>query len=605
MPDIDPDIAFKTLEPDERATLTLILDEINTTGSSQILEGLVDMEYEHPLPDMETFLLDPYYMGETGKNIYPKLIDDLIEIFDGGPYLEIHLTGGIGWGKSTLAEFIEARMIAECLAHRDPASAFGLMPGSTISFVNISVSETQARRVIFSGLGQKIKRSPFFQEYGRPDPRVVSELRFPKQILVSPVSSTDNSVLGLDLWGGVMDESNFMAVVEKSTAKSRQGKRYDQAESIYNAMMRRMKSRFMTVGTLPGKLVLVSSKTFPDTFMERRMKEVQDTGEKGVFIRDYSTWEPKPPGTYSGATFAVEVGDISNMSRILEPGQEDSALGKVVHPPEEFRGEFEKDIDQAIRDLAGIATATINPYLREFNKVNMAIDQREHPFSVIETNLIDGGHLLEEFLLEEDERKGKVVILNPESPRWVHVDPSLTGDATGFCMGHVGGLVEVHRRDSDTEQWITDEAPLFVVDVALRIIPPPMGEIDFVKVRQLVYDLKDMGFDIKGVSMDSYQSRESIQHYRKRGYQAELISVEKEGAYKLVKDAFYEKRVMMYRYKPLLEELRRLEYDKKSGKIDHPAGGSKDVADGLCGVVVGLSRYLVNRKRQNFRVRVF
>lgn len=514
-------------------------------------------------------------------------------------------TNGVVVHNSVLSEFIMARMVAECLAHRDPASAFGLMPGSTITFVNISVSETQARRVMFSGLAQKVKRSPFFQEFGRPDPRIVSELRFPKDILVSPLSSTDNSVLGLDIWGAVMDEGNFMSVVEKSTAKHRAGKRYDQAESIYNAMMARMKSRFMSMGSIPGKIILSSSKTFPDTFMERRMRDVKATGEKGVKILDYSTWDTKPSGTYSGVTFPIEVGDISNMSQIVDDIQVDSAFGKVIDVPVEFKPEFEKDIDQAIRDLAGIATATINPYLKDFRKITLAIDDREHPFSSLSTNLQDNGHFIDDLLVQDHERLGKSPILNPEAPRWVHIDPSITGDATGFCMGHVGGLVEVSRRDSDTERWITDESPLFVVDVALRIVPPSMGEIDFVKVRELVYTLKDYGFDIRGVSLDSYQSRETMQHYRKRGYQAELISVEKEGAYKLLKDAFYEKRMMIYSYKPLLEELRRLEYDRKSGKIDHPVGGEKDVSDALCGVIVGLSRYMVSKKKPGYAVRIF
>jgi len=595
-----------SLSSEEQELLRQIVEEFDDHGESSTLELLLGMDFDYILPDMETFLLDPYYMGQTGKSIYPKLLDDLIEIFEDGPFIEIHLTGGIGWGKSTIAEFIMARMIAECWVYKDPATAFGLMPGSTISFMNISVSEGQARRVIFKGLYQKLTRSPFFQECCRPDPKVVTELRFPKNLWMAPLASTDNSALGLDIWGGIMDEANFMAVVEKSKAAGRGNKRFDLAENIYYTIQRRMKSRFMEAGTIPGKLVIVSSKNYPNTFMERRMKEVRDMEEQGVFIRDYATWEPKPSRIYCGDTFPVEVGDVANVSRILTLEQAEKAHGKVIDVPVEFRKDFEKDIDQAIRDLAGVATATINPYFKDFRKITTAIDSRRHPFTAESTNLQDGAGFIQDSLVEMDPRTKKTIPrISPTEPRWVHVDPSLSGDATGIAMGHVAGLVEIERKDDDTERWTIEEAPLICIDFMLRVVPPVGGEIQFRNVRQLVYSLTEMGFLIKGVSADSYQSAESMQHYQYRGYQTARFSVEREDAYKLLKDAFYEGRVKMYEYPPVIGELRQLEFDKSSGKIDHPAGGTKDVSDAVCGVVVGLMRYMVVKSKTNFGVQVF
>jgi len=978
----EADAIFDGLTPEEQAVVVQIATEMEDEGRSVTLEAMLGMEYDYFLPDMETFLTDDYYMGQTGRSLYPKLLDDLIEIFEGGPYIEIHLTGGIGWGKSTVAEFIMARMIAECWVHKDPAAAFGLMPGSTISFVNISVSESQARRVIFKGLYQKVARSPFFKEHCRSDPRVVTELRFPKELWMAPVASTDSSVLGLDLWGGIMDEcvtgdslilmgdgtqkradavrtgelvqsvdfksgrsvsgevevrkstvqecveleldngsvlrgsldhpilvvrdgkltfellgaiidesvvvlkeafneqvgediqsyeskvggpgipgedvqdapgterpcgdiqgepsqnregggqpllwpepfsrsqekgggcqpwaqgvqgnpcqdecgsqgealpyggvqgetqgeksdtcfsaypgikgqdikiermgleegrfsllgqggdserrscgvseplrvagagafggvargsviqlrehfrslslgwggpshrpgfcgsngrqdrgdrgkapwlhlceerkskvgrcnsvlsgsrdgvsgldrrytlarvkskrflgalptfslcvrpwqvfiangvvthnTNFMTVVEKSKAAGRGNKRFDLAESVYYSIQRRMKSRFMDAGTIPGKLVIVSSKNYPDTFMERRIKEVRDTGEEGVFIRDYATWEPKRSGTYSGVTFPVEAGSISHTSRILDEEQAKNSVGTIVWVPEEFRKDFERDIDQAVRDLAGIATATINPYFKDFRRVFNSIDDRIHPFTAEATNLLDGADFIKAALVEQEQRTLKFKPrLFPEAPRWVHVDPSVSGDATGIAMGHVAGLIEIDKRDDDTEEWKKEDAPLICIDFMLRVVPPPGGEIRFGSVRQLVYNLTEMGFNIRGVSYDSYQSRESLQHYRERGYQAEQFSVEKEDAYKLLKDAFYEGRIKFYKYAPVLKELRQLEHDGKTGKVDHPPGGSKDVADALCGVVVGLMRVMQVSSKVKYGVQVF
>ena len=397
-----------------------------------------------------------------------------------------------------------------------------------------------------------------------------------------------------------------MSVVEKSKAVGRGGRKFDLADNVYTGMMRRMKSRFLESGQLPGKLVIVSSKNYPDTFMERRIKEVKDTGERLVFIRDYATWEPKPARFYSGVTFPVEIGDIAHASRVLTEEQAEKCSGKVIRVPEEFKTDFEKDTEQAVRDLAGIATATINPYFKDFQKVLLAIDEREHPFTAESTNLIDGANFIRDRLVKPNPRTKKgIPLISPEAPRWVHVDPSLSGDATGIAMGHIAGLIEVSRRDDDTEKWTREDAPLICIDFMLRVVPPVGGEIRFGSVRQLVYGLTEMGFHIKGVSYDSYQSAESIQHYRERGYQAMQFSVEKEDAYKLLKNAFYEGRLKIYPYLPLFTELRQLEHDAKTGKIDHPAGGSKDVSDAVCGVAVGLLRYMRAMDKAPIKVKVF
>ena len=592
------------LSDEERLVLTTVFEEYEETGKSDLMDLLLGMVYDEVPVDMETFLYDPYFLGTAvGGNLYPTLADDLIEIFEGGPYIEVYLTGGIGYGKSTLAEIIMLRMVYECWCYKDPAAAFGLLPGSVISFVNVSVTEAQARNVIFKGLYQKLARSPFFQEKCYPDPKVITELRFPKNIWLAPVSSADSSTIGLDLWGGAIDEGNFMPVIERSKSALRSGETYDKAASIYNSMMSRMKSRFLMLGTLPGKLIMVSSKSYPDTFMERRIRDARANNEPNVFIRDYSTWGPKPPGTYSGEVFFVEVGDAVHGSRILG-AEPTGATSKVIAVPVEFKPEFQRNLDEALRNHAGIATATINPYFRDFPKVLLAVDDRKHPFSKESTNFRDGADFLWETLIKMEGGKSSP-LLNPESPRWVHIDPSLRGDATGFAMGHIAGLMEVKTRDSETERWKIEEAPLFVLDFMLRIHAPLGEDIEFSKVRGLIYELKEKGFKIHGVSMDSYQSAESLQHLASKGYQTEMFSVEKEDAYKLLKQAFGEKRVMMYYYQPAMEELRRLELDRKTMKVDHPPSGSKDVSDAICGVIVGLSRFITVHQQTPYEVRCF
>ena len=60
-------------------------------------------------------------------------------------------------------------------------------------------------------------------------------------------------------------------------------------------------------------------------------------------------------------------------------------------------------------------------------------------------------------------------------------------------------------------------------------------------------------------------------------------------AYDTLKTAIYENRINYYGYEPVLEELRNVQRDNLKGKVDHPQGMSKDVADALAGIVYTLS----------------
>ena len=57
----------------------------------------------------------------------------------------------------------------------------------------------------------------------------------------------------------------------------------------------------------------------------------------------------------------------------------------------------------------------------------------------------------------------------------------------------------------------------------------------------------------------------------------------------VLKSALYDGRVSIPAHSKLLNELKTLERNTKTGKIDHAANSSNDVADALAGVVYGLT----------------
>lgn len=318
--------------------------------------------------------------------------------------------------------------------------------------------------------------------------------------------------------GVLVHNTNFMHRNEGK--KTQDGRRYgmvDQAETLYTAMKRRMKSRFEKGGKLPGMLFVVSSKQTNDDFTARRIQE--SLNNPHVLVRDFSLWDVKP-SHYSDKKFFVLCGNESIPSRVLDPGEENRYSGELcpencvlIEVPEDFRADFESDLEGSIRDIAGVATVSVNPYIQRRDKIGVALGTgREHPFSVVVYDPSRGGSFVWERLVETRMVRGPSGIqepawkplLNPDAPRHVHIDPSLRGDATGFCMSHISGYKQVIRRAEDGRQF-AERAPVYTVDLILQIVPPIGGEIVLGELRHLVYDLSAHGFMITRVTLDSWQ----------------------------------------------------------------------------------------------------
>jgi hypothetical protein len=86
-----------------------------------------------------------------------------------------------------------------------------------------------------------------------------------------------------------------LEVIEGS--KRAEGTKYDAAESMYNAVMNRMVSRFMINGKVPGFIIMISSRKSRNSFMEKRIKEAvarQGDPTLPIFYKVKSLWQAKP-----------------------------------------------------------------------------------------------------------------------------------------------------------------------------------------------------------------------------------------------------------------------------------------------------------------------
>jgi hypothetical protein len=575
---------IKNLTTEERRMLQLIVAEMREKErkESEILQVMRNAEYKWQPVDMRTFVYDEHYLGTTCDTIFPVLLEDLEELFS-GDYHEGIWTGSIGCGKTFVATIGVCRILYEISCMKDPHKSFGLARDSNISVVAFSVTEQLARKVVFENIATKLKSSPYFDKHF-PFKDTKTEMRFPHNVWVAARSSTDTSALGLNAIAAIIDEANFMY----RNPNAQQGIT-DQAENLYNIIKRRMKSRFERQGKLPGMLFIVSSKNTTDDFTSRRIRDAKN--DPSVFVRDRSLWSVRRDN-YSNECFWVLCGNATIPSKIVDDPEELNRLQEdtpdeavLVKVPVDFRSDFEKDIEGSIRDIAGVASVSVSPFLQRRDMIESAVDPtRNHPFT---TEVWDPSQKDHNFVWSQmvemsvDRRYGAYEekklrpIINPSAVRSIHIDPSLKGDATGICMAHIGGYKDVIRKDAEGKEF-AERAPVYVVDFVMKIIPPIGDEIILGDVRQLVYALSAHGYLITYVTQDSWNSADALQALAGKGYKSGIVSMDTSpDAYDHLKSALYENRLFYYRYEPLLKELRTLEEDrtKRKRKIDHSKTG--------------------------------
>jgi hypothetical protein len=335
----------------------------------------------------------------------------------------------------------------------------------------------------------------------------------------------------------------------------------------------------MKQGELPGLLCLVSSRRYPGQFTDKKEEEARaqlaEFGKTNIYIYDVRPWEVKPEGTYGPERFKVFIGDVSRKPCVIDAETEHLLLEEnlVIDVPIEHLQEFRDDILNALRDIAGVSTLATSPYMTDTLAVGACFGR----FKSVLSGHITDFHTTTVLLYPKR-------ILNPKSPRFVHLDLSLTGDSTGVVIGHVTGFKDVNRGD------VVERLPIIALDCTLEVKPPSNGEVNFSKIRGLLYRLVDLGMPIKWVTCDSFQSADTMQILRQRGFIVGYQSLDTTLVpYTFLKRAIYDGRLVADEHPRLQRELVSLEYLAKKDKVDHPKNGSKDVADAVAGVVYGLT----------------
>lgn len=520
-----------------------------------------------PIVGIREFINSPHYMnavGEDGRStIYDKVMVEL-EQMNNGDYSEAVLTGSIGSAKTTCALYTTAYQLYVLSCYGSPHALYDLDPASEIVFVIQSLNLRSATND-YDRFRAMIERAPYFRQYFPHDKSLESTLVFPHRIIVKPVSGAETATIGENVFGGMIDEVNFMDVIEGGKRAGENGV-YDQAVALYNSISKRRKSRFGSMGRLPGMLCLVSSRRYPGQFTDIKEAEAQEEirkyGKTSIYVYDKRTWEIKPEGSFSKKRFHVFIGDEARRPRVLEPGEKEklppSYDGLVVDIPVDFRDDFERDIIGSLRDIAGVATLAKHPFI--VNRETIAAAQRKSYIS-FGRERVD----FEELKLAIDPSK----FFKPELPRFFHCDLAISGDSAGFAIGTVHKFKAVTGVEGATELL-----PEIWIDALLEISPPKGREIKLFKVRDIIHTLRKLGMNVRWGTFDQFQSRDSMQLLKQAGLSIGYQSIDTSMApYDFVKNALYDGRVSMPVHNRCAVELASLEKIAKKNKVDHPVGG--------------------------------
>lgn len=525
--------------------------------------------YRHLPVDPRTFVDHPELLNKRGI-LWPLVVPHLEAIND-GEHTECVLTGGIGVAKTTLALYTQAYQLYLLSTMANPHRVFDLDPSSEILIVFQSISKNLAADVDYKRFRDMIGSSPYFMNRYPFNKDRESDLSFSNRVIVKPVAGHDQAAIGQNVIGGILDEVNFMAVVEKSKL-SNDGGVYDQAMQNYNTIARRRESRFMLHGFLPGMLCLVSSRNYPGQFTDQKEREARTN--KRIYIYDKRLWDVRP-SRYTGERFRVFMGDDTRRPYLMapydrvQPGDENL----VDEIPVEYRASFESDILAALRDIAGRSTLALHPFMMDTQSIAACFGTVP---SIASEPTCDFVHSRVQIYPKR--------FINPRCPRFVHGDMGTTGDSFGLAIGHCPGFKAMQRGDE------REMLPVIQFDLVLEIRPPKGGEIEFENVRRLLYKLRELGLPLKWATFDSYQSTDTIQLLRQHGFVTGLQSMDTDTkAYDVTKQAIYDKRVRAPEQPKAQEEFTRLERDPKTRKIDHPVRGSKDLSDAMAGVIYGLT----------------
>lgn len=587
---------LNNLTEDEKKVALEILKQYSQSGSSDVYQDLVYQDYEEIPVDIETFLYNDYYLGkslidaEGRKTVYPYWVETLKKIFPTNvdtAYNTLALTGSIGIGKSFMAVLCILYQLYRMMCLKDPYLHYGLQPIDKITFAFINITMDAAAGVGWQKCQELLQNSPWFMKNGTLSGSTNIVWVPPKGIDLL-YGSLPRHIIGRAVFSVFCDEVSFVPTQDVEMQKKK-------AKDLVNTASARMQSRFMHGEHNPTLLILASSKRTEQSYMETFIEGKKNNDSKTTYIVDEPQWVIRTDKD-SAVKFKVAVGNKFLNSEVVPLNSTEAELQTyrdrgytLIDVPMGYYENFIDDINIALTDIAGISTSGTTKYFAGNRIAAVRNEKRKNLFTKEIISVGDGAD--DKVQYSDFIDKTRIDPKLKSRPLYIHLDMSVSGDATGIGGVWINGKKPTKPGEDPSKDLY------YTLAFHVSIKAPKGCQVSFEKNRNFIRWLRQEGFNIKGVSADTFQSYDLLQVLKGEHFNTSIISVDRVDReqkvclpYLTFKNAIYEERFDMYPTTELVEELLDLEKDG-NGKIDHTPMGRKDAADGVCGALYNASQH--------------
>lgn len=514
------------LTPREKEYALKILSDLSQNNSKSY-NDLISADYDEMPVDIDTFLHDPDYLGkglinDDGKfTVFPYWVDVLKKIFPDplqpAQYNTLALSGAIGLGKSFEAVLVGLYELYRMLCLKDPYLYYGLQPIDKITFAFMNITIDAAKGVAWDKCQQLLQASPWFMRHGILS-KSINPQWSPNKGIELIFGSQSRHIIGRCVFWAFFDEVSFQPNQDVTKQK-------EKAKTLVNTAAVRMQSRFMKGDKNPTILVLASSKRTESSYMETFIEDKRKKESKTTLVIDEPQWVIRTDKD-SPIKFKVAIGNkyLSNEVLPLDISEKELDLlrnrgYRILDVPMGYYEYFLDDIDIALTDIAGISTSNSNKYISGPRWSNVKKDYLTNPFS---KDILEIGNGPDDKLQYYDFFDlSKIPAELKYKPLYVHLDMSVSGDKTG-----IGGVWIKGKRPPKENEPPSKEL-YYQVAFSVSVKAPKGYQISFEKNRQFIYWLKEQGFNIKGVSTDSFQSADTGQSLIAKGYNYCILSMDR------------------------------------------------------------------------------
>ena len=582
-----------------RALAEQLRDEfqMNTPGTSSL-----DAIFAEQPPILTVFVGSSKYMSNPPLSppqyefvrhfeqvLYPATYIDMVE--EWGPQWtpvrfvnELSAEWGKGGGKDFVCQMAFARVSNVLLCLKSPQAYFDMPHQTIIHMLNVAASSAQAHGVFFKPLRSLITRSPWFEdkfEGDVPGPQA-KEIRFRNQIELISGHSSAETLEGKNLIAAIADEISAFPTADE-VADSRTGR---SAAKTSDGILEMLRSSATTRFPFTFKLAQISYPRFKGDAIQQATvvgrEDIKDHGQASNYFVSgpIKTWDVNPR--------------FDNIERVIVPGSE----FPVPNVPSIVK-DYRLNPAYARAKYECLPELSPNRYFKNDSAIFAAFAEVLDPSPLKITYRMgeeqEGeaiGHLQWQADFEIN------VLPVPGAIYAIHGDMAINGDRAGVALCHVSKWDEsISMSDLTTEASFGERRPCVKVDFCTAFTSSASAQTEDGKVvprevqlrwyRRLVVELTDRGFPVMFASFDNFQSADTMQILEARGLEVKRQSTDIDLVpWVTLRDVMYDGRLEGYHNPILMTELSALTR-LKTGRLDHPQGGSKDMADALAGAVMG------------------